>query len=127
MYTFGKESEQILRSFLFLFFKTKEKMNKTQHKEALNALKNVKSLSLEKQYFTDKDTVKIEYKHQLIELDNGMTLIVSGSMTQFNQIHCTTEQLFLVISLLDQNNHELTFTPKQHNEFKNELRTLMTS
>ena len=78
-------------------------MTKKQHTEALKALKEINKLRINKEILIDKDTVRIEYKWQKILLNNGMTLVISGSMEQHNQIHCTSELLFLCISILDEN------------------------
>lgn len=100
-------------------------MTKNQHQEALKALKEINKLTIKSEYLAEKDTVRVEYKHQRITLSNGMSLIISGSMEQHNQIHCTTEQLFLVISLEDQTGKDLAFTPAQHVEYKNQIAELL--
>lgn len=100
-------------------------MTRKQHQEALKALKEINKLTIKSEVLVDKDTVRVEYKCQTIKLSNGMSLIISGSMEQHNQIHCTTEQLFLVISLEDQTGKDLAFTPAQHVEYKNEIADLL--
>lgn len=103
-------------------------MTKNQHQEALKALKEINKLTIKSEVLVDKvdkDTVRVEYKCQRITLSNGMSLIISGSMEQHNQIHCTTEQLFLVISLEDQTGKDLAFTPAQHVEYKNQIADLL--
>ena len=100
-------------------------MTKKQHTEALNALKEINKLRIEKEILIDKDTVRIEYKWQKILLNNGMTLVISGSMEQHNQIHCTSELLFLCISLLDENGVDLKHTPAQHSVLKNKVAELI--
>lgn len=102
-------------------------MTKQQHQEALKALKEVNKLRIKSETSITKDTVRIEYKWQKISLNNGMTLVLSGSMEQHNQIHCTTECLFLCISLLDQNNADLSYTPKQHAILKNQVAEIIKS
>jgi hypothetical protein len=102
-------------------------MTNEQHLEALKAIKEVNNLKLQQRTKIGKDTVKVEYKYQLIPLNNEMTLILSGSMTQYDfQKQCKTEQLFLVVSLLDNENNELTFTPQQLQEIKKDIRNLIT-
>lgn len=96
-------------------------MTKKQHQEALKALKEINKMRINTETLIDKDTVRIEYKWQKILLNNGMTLVLSGSMEQHNQIHCTTELLFLCISLLDENGVDLKYTPAQHSVIKNQL------
>ena len=100
-------------------------MTKKQHQEALKALKEINKLRIKKEILIDKDTVRIEYKWQKILLNNGMTLVISGSMEQHNQIHCTSELLFLCISLLDQNGADLKHTPAQHSVLKNRVAELI--
>jgi len=100
-------------------------MTTKQHQQALKALKEINNLRIKSEVFADKDTVRVEYKHQRINLSNGMALIISGSMKQHNQIHCTTEQLFLVISLEDQTGKDLAFTPTQHTEYKNQIANIL--
>lgn len=100
-------------------------MTRKQHTEALKALKEINNLRIKSEAFANKDTVRVEYKHQRINLSNGMTLIVSGSMEQHNQIHCTTEQLFLVISLEDVTGKDLSFTASQHTEYKKQIANLL--
>lgn len=100
-------------------------MTRKQHQEALKALKEINKLTIKSEVLVDKDTVRIDYKCQRITLSNGMSLIISGSMEQHNQIHCTTEQLFLVISLEDQTGEDLAFTPAQHVEYKNQIAHLL--
>lgn len=100
-------------------------MTKKQHTEALKALKEINKLRIEKEILIDKDTVRIEYKWQKILLNNGMTLVISGIMEQHNQIHCTSELLFLCISLLDENGVDLKHTPAQHSVLKNKVAELI--
>ena len=102
-------------------------MTRKQHQEALKALKEVNKLRIKSETLIHKDTVRIEYKWQKILLNNGMTLVLSGSMEQHNQIHCTTECLFLCISLLDQNNVDLAYSPKQHTQLKNQVAEIIKS
>ena len=100
-------------------------MTKKQHTEALKALKEINKLRINKEILIDKDTVRIEYKWQKILLNNGMTLVISGSMEQHNQIHCTSELLFLCISILDENGVDLKHTPAQHYVLKNRVAELI--
>ena len=102
-------------------------MTRKQHEEALKALKEINNFSVDSETKINKDTVRIEYKWQKIQLKNGMTLVLSGSMEQHNQIHCTTECLFLCISLLDQNNVDLAYSPKQHTQLKNQVAEIIKS
>jgi hypothetical protein len=96
-------------------------MTKQQHKKALNCLKTINNLKLHKNYTLKAGVVRYEYKHQLIDLD-GMTMIVAGSWEQFNSLKHTTDKIFLVISLLDQNNEDIKFSPFQLDEYINELK-----
>ena len=96
-------------------------MTKQQHKKALNCLKTINNLKLHKNYTLKAGVVRYEYKHQLIDLD-GMTMIVSGSWEQFNSQKHTTDKIFLVISLLDQNNEDVKFNPFQLDQFISELK-----
>jgi hypothetical protein len=100
-------------------------MTRKQHQEALKALKEVNKLRIKSETLIDKDTVRVEYKWQKILLSNGMTLVLSGSMEQHNQIHCTTEHLFLCVSLLDENGVDLKHTPAQHSVLKNQVAELI--
>ena len=100
-------------------------MTKKQHQEALKALKEINKLRINKEVLIDKDTVRIDYKWQKILLNNGMTLVISGSMEQHNQIHCTSELLFLCISILDENGVDLKHTPAQHSVLKNRVAELI--
>ena len=101
-------------------------MTEKQHAEALKALKEINKLSIHQSHpDIDGDVVRIEYKKQDIKLSNGMTLQMSGSLEQYNQKHCTTEKIFLVISLLDQNKEDQPLTTKQHAETRKELETLI--
>lgn len=100
-------------------------MTKKQHIEALKALKEINKLRIKKEIHIDKNTVRIQYKQQSVNLSNGMSLIVSGSMEQHNQIHCTTELLFLVISLEDVTGKDLSFTASQHTEYKKQIANLL--
>lgn len=100
-------------------------MTKKQHTEALKALKEINKLRIKKEIHIDNNTVRIQYKQQSVNLSNGMSLIVSGSMEQHNQIHCTTELLFLVISLEDVTGKDLSFTASQHTEYKKQISTLL--
>ena len=100
-------------------------MTKQQHTEALKALKEINKLTISSETLIDKDTVRIDYKHQRILMKNGFTLILSGSLEQHNTIHCTTEHLFLVLSLEDQVGTDLDFTKSQHAQFKNQIGNLL--
>ena len=100
-------------------------MTKKQHLEALKALKEINKSRINKETLIDKDTVRVDYKWQKILLNNGMTLVLSGSMEQHNQVHCTTEHLFLCISLLDENGVDLKHTPAQHSVVKNQIAELI--
>ena len=100
-------------------------MTRKQHEEALKALKEINNFSVDSETKINKDTVRVEYKWQKIQLKNGMTLVLSGSMEQHNQIHCTTEFLFLCIGLLDQNGIDLKNTPKQLKELKTQIAQIL--
>ena len=100
-------------------------MTKKQHLEALKALKEINKLRINKETLIDKDPVRVDYKWQKILLNNGMPLVLSGSMEQHNQGHCTTEHLFLCISLLDENGVDLKHTPAQHSVVKNQIAELI--
>jgi hypothetical protein len=45
--------------------------------------------------------------------------VVSGSIEQKHSKHHSVDKSFFVISLYDENNEELKFTPNQNEEFKN--------
>ncbi len=96
-------------------------MTKQQHKKALNCLKTINNLKLHKNYTVKAGVVRYEYKHQLIDLD-GMTMIVSGTWEQFNSLQHTTDKIFLVISLHDQNNEDVKYNASQLDEYINELK-----
>lgn len=101
-------------------------MTEKQHAEALKALKEINKLSIHQtDPDIDGDYVRVEYKKQDIKLSNGMTLQMSGSLEQYNQKHCTTERIFLVISLLDQNEEDQPLTSKQLAQTRKELETLI--
>jgi len=101
-------------------------MTEKQHSEALKALKEINKLSIHQSHpDINGDVVRIEYKKQEIKLSNGMTLQMSGSLEQYNQKHCTTERIFLVISLLDQNKKDQPLTSQQLAETRKKLETLI--
>ena len=101
-------------------------MTEKQHAEALKALKEINKLSIHQSHpDIDGDYVRIEYKKQDIELSNGMTLQMSGSLEQYNQKHCTTERIFLVISMLDQNKKDQPLSSKQLAKTRRVLETLI--
>ncbi len=97
-------------------------MTKEQHSEALNSLKEINNLKIESTKVSrKKNLVKINYKHQIVELGK-YSLILSGSLEQFRTKDYSRDRMFLVISLLDSNNEDLEFKPKQMQEFKNVLK-----
>jgi hypothetical protein len=97
-------------------------MTKEQHSEALNSLKEINNLKIESTKVSRKENlVKINYKHQIVELGK-YSLILSGSLEQFRTKDYSRDRMFLVISLLDSNNEDLEFKPKQMQEFKNVLK-----
>ena len=97
-------------------------MTNKQHQEAFNSLKAINKLKIESTVISrEENLVKTNYKHQVIELDN-YSLILSGTMEQFRTANSSRDRLFLVISLLDSNNQDLKFNPKQMQEFKTELK-----
>ena len=97
-------------------------MTKEQHLEALNSLKEINNLKIESTKVSRKENlVKINYKHQVVDLGE-YSLILSGSLEQFRTKDYSRDRMFLVISLLDSNNEDLEFKPKQMQEFKNVLK-----
>lgn len=96
-------------------------MTKQQHKRALKSLKSINNLKLDRNYSLKAGVVRYEYKHQLIDLD-GITMIVSGTLEQFNTINHSTEKVFLVISLHDENNEDLAFNDVQLDQYIKELK-----
>jgi hypothetical protein len=100
-------------------------MTKQQHKRALNCLKSINNLELHKNFSLKKGVIRYEYKHQVIHLDN-MNMIVSGSWEQFNSVNHTKDMIFLVIALLDEDNQDVSFTPLQHEDWQNVLRTKLS-
>lgn len=100
-------------------------MTKQQHKRALNCLKSINNLQHHKNYSLKKGVIRYEFKHQIIHLDD-MTMIVSGTWEQFNSVNHTKDMIFLVIALLDQDNQDVSFTPLQHEQWQNVLRTKLS-
>tara|TARA_R110002110_G_scaffold33998_4_gene116131 strand:- start:1047 stop:1355 length:309 start_codon:yes stop_codon:yes gene_type:complete len=97
-------------------------MTKQQHLEALNSLKEVNNLKIEStEVSREENLVKINYKHQVVDLGK-YCLILSGTLEQFRTKDYSRDRMFLVISLLDSNNEDLEFNPKQMQEFKNVLK-----
>lgn len=97
-------------------------MTNKQHQEAFNSLKAINKLKIESTVISrEENLVKINYKHQVIELDS-YSLILSGTLEQFRTANYSRDRMFLVISLLDSNNQDLNFNPKQMQEFKTELK-----
>ena len=100
-------------------------MTKQQHKRALNCLKSINNLEHEKNFSLKKGVIRYEYKHQVIHLDD-MTMTVSGTWEQFNSVNHTKDMIFLVIALLDEDNQDVSFTPLQHEDWQNVLRTKLS-
>ena len=97
-------------------------MTKQQHLEALNSLKEINNLNIEStEVSREENLVKINYKHQVVDLGK-YSLILSGTLEQFRTEKYSKDRMFLVISLLDSNNEDLEFKPKQMQEFKNVLK-----
>jgi|TARA_R110002072_G_scaffold201_4_gene1393 hypothetical protein len=97
-------------------------MTKEQHLEALNCLKEVNNLKIESTIVSrEENLVRINYKHQVVDLGKYY-LILSGTLEQFRTTGYSRDRIFLVISLLDLNNEDLKFKPKQMQEFKNVLK-----
>lgn len=96
-------------------------MTKTFHRKAIKLLKEINNFKLESSHKIDGDIVTTKIKHQLIQLGD-LTLVVSGSIEQKHSKHYSADKSFFVISLYDENNDELKFTPNQNEEFKNILK-----
>lgn len=97
-------------------------MTKEQHLEALNCLHLINNLKIQSTVVSREDNlIKINYKHQVINLEK-YCLILSGTLEQFRTSNYSRDRMFLVISLLDSNNEDLEFNPKQMQEFKNVLK-----
>ena len=93
---------------------------------SFKSIKEINKLSIEQTHpDIDGDYVRVEYKKQDIKLSNGMTLQMSGSLEQYNQKHCTTERIFLVIAMLDQNKKDQPLTSKQLARTRKTLETLI--
>ena len=96
-------------------------MTKQQHKKALKCLKNIQKLKLNKNFSLKAGVVRYEYKHQLIDLDD-YTMIISGTLEQFHTKNHSTDKMFLVITLLDENNEDLAFNHIQLDQYIAELK-----
>lgn len=96
-------------------------MTKQQHDKALKCLKNIDNLKLKKHYSLKGGNIRYEFIHQLIDMDD-MTMIISGTLEQFNSNHHTKESIFLVIALYDSNNQNMSFTPVQHDQYIKKLK-----
>ena len=96
------------------------------HEKALKKLKSINTLTLSGKTEKLENGISVEYKHQLIELGE-LTLILSGTIENFQLASRTIERTFLVISLHDQNGQEFGTTSKQNFEYKKELKRLITA
>lgn len=91
-------------------------MTKQQHKKALKCLEKIDDLKLKKHYSLKGGNIRYELIHQLVDIDD-MTMIISGTVEQFNSNHHTKESIFLVIALYDSDNQNMSFTPVQHDQY----------
>tara|TARA_B110000967_G_scaffold202814_1_gene242355 strand:- start:17632 stop:17940 length:309 start_codon:yes stop_codon:yes gene_type:complete len=97
-------------------------MTEKQHKEAINCLAVINNLKIKSTVLNKtKNLIKIEYKHQVVDLGK-YSLILSGTLEQFHSKSYSKDKMFLVISLLDNNNQDMAFTPKQMDSFKNVIK-----
>lgn len=93
-------------------------MNQIQYEKALNVLKSVNNFTPKSTtHHKSKNRVTVQYKHQIVELGD-YSLVLSGTLEQFYSKDHSTDRMFLVISLLDDENQDLTLTPNQLEEVK---------
>jgi len=86
-------------------------------KSSLEAINKIKLQVDEDQIVISKNKVKVEYKHTVIDLGD-YSIIVSGEATQFHRKNFSSERIFLMTTIFDEYNQELTTTVKQNTEIR---------
>jgi hypothetical protein len=95
-------------------------------KISLQAINNIQLQRDSSQIVTCKNRVKVDYKHTIIDLGDYQ-IIVSGSAEQYYQLDHSTERIWLMITIYDNNADELSTTIPQHTTIKKLIKEKLTA
>lgn len=104
-------------------------MTQQQLEKIKNSLKSINKIKLQRDstpMFSSKNRIKIEYKHTIIDLGD-FQICVSGSAEQYYQLDHSTERIWLMITVFDNNADELSTTIPQHTTIKKLIREKLTA